>query len=161
LSAGKYLVFATIISTFVLIVWGAYLTAGGYGAGCGPASSNAISSDWPYCNGSLAIPNPSTPAGYAALIEYVHRTLSVLVGVILIATVVVVARMKPRPSGTFRALILSGVLLLVQIGLGNVVVNTALNSVWTAVHLGNAVALFGVMVVAGVLVRQEDKGSGY
>ena len=161
MSAGKYLVFATIISTFVLIVWGAYLTAGGYGAGCGPASSNAISSDWPYCNGSLAIPNPSTPAGYAALIEYVHRTLSVLVGVILIATVVVVARMKPRPSGTFRALILSGVLLLVQIGLGNVVVNTALNSVWTAVHLGNAVALFGVMVVAGVLVRQEDKGSGY
>jgi heme A synthase len=154
LSAGKYLVYATIISTFVLILWGAYLTAGGYGAGCGPASSNAISSDWPYCNGSLAIPNPSTPAGYAALIEYVHRTLSVLVGVILIATVVVVARMKPRPSGTFRALILSGILLLVQIGLGNIVVNTALNDIWTAVHLGNAVALFGVMVVAGVLIRQ-------
>jgi heme A synthase len=161
LSAGKYLVFATIISTFVLILWGAYLTAGGYGAGCGPASSNAISSDWPYCNGSLAIPNPSTPAGYAALIEYVHRTLSVLVGVILIATVVVVARMKPRPSGTFKALILSGVLLLVQIGLGNVVVNTALNDIWTAVHLGNAVALFGVMVVAGVLIRQEEKRSSY
>ena len=136
MSAGRILVYATIVSTFFLICWGAYLTAGNYGAGCGPASSNAISNDWPYCNGSLAIPNPSTPAGYAALIEYIHRTLSVLVGVILIATLVVVARMKPRPTGTFRALLLSGVLLLIQIGLGNVVVNTALNSVWTAVHLG-------------------------
>jgi heme A synthase len=161
LSAGRYLVYATIISTFFLISWGAYLTAGGYGAGCGPASSNAISNDWPYCNGSLAIPNPSTPGGYAALIEYIHRTLSVLVGVILIVTFVVVARMKPRPSGTYKALLLSGVLLLVQIGLGNVVVNTALNSVWTAVHLANATALFGVMVVAGVLIRIEEREGRY
>lgn len=161
MSAGKYLVYATIISTFVLIVWGAYLTAGNYGGGCGPPSSNAISSDWPYCNGSLAIPNPSTPAGYAALIEYVHRTLSVLVGVILIVTVVAVSRMNPRPSGAYRALVLSGVLLLVQIGLGNVVVNSNLSAVWTAVHLANATALFGVMVVSGVLIRAEEKSGGY
>ena len=28
MSAGKTLVYATIVSTFVLIVWGGYLTAG-------------------------------------------------------------------------------------------------------------------------------------
>jgi heme A synthase len=161
LSAGKYLVYATVVSTFVLIVWGAYLTAGNYGQGCGHASSNAISSDWPYCNGSLSIPNPSTPAGYAALIEYVHRTLSVLVGVILLVTLVVVARMKPRPAGAFRALVLSAVLLLVQIGLGNVVVNTSLNAAWTAVHLANATALFGVMVISAFLIRSEERSPAY
>ncbi|MDG6915586.1 MAG: COX15/CtaA family protein [Nitrososphaerota archaeon] len=161
MSAGRYFVYATILSTFVLIVWGAYLTAGDFGQGCGQPSGNAISSDWPYCNGSLAVPNPSTPAGYAALIEYMHRTLSVLVGVVLVATVVAVSRMRPRPTKAFRALLLSGVLLLVQVGLGNIVVNTGLNAIWTAVHLGNAVALFGVMVVSGVLIRSEEKAGTY
>jgi heme A synthase len=161
LSAGKYLVYATIVSTFVLIVWGAYLTAGNWGSACGPASSSAISSDWPYCNGSLAIPNPFSSGSYGAFIEYIHRTLSVLVGVILIATVVTVSRMKPRPSGAYKTLLLSGVLLLVQIGLGNIEVNSDLNAGVTALHLANATALFGVMVVSGVLIRSEDRTLGY
>lgn len=161
MSAGKYLVYATIVSTFVLIVWGAYLTAGNWGSACGPASSSAISNDWPYCNGSLAVPNPNSPASYGAFVEYLHRTLSVLVGVILVATVVVVSRMKPRPSGAYKALLLSGVLLLVQIGLGNIEVNSDLNTAVTALHLANATALFGVMVVSGVLMRSHEQRGQY
>lgn len=161
MSAGKYLVYATIVSTFVLIVWGAYLTAGGWGSACGPASSSAISNDWPYCNGSLAIPNPFSPGSYGAFVEYLHRTLSVFVGVVLVATLVAVSRMRPRPSGAYRALLLSFVLLLVQIGLGNIEVNSDLNTAITAIHLANATALFGVMVVSGVLIRSEDRSRGY
>ena len=161
MSAGKYLVYATIVSTFVLIVWGAYLTAGDWGSACGPASSSAISNDWPYCNGSLAVPSPFSASSYGAFVEYLHRTLSVLVGVILVATIVVVSKMRPRPSGTYRALLLSLVLLLVQIGLGNVEVNTDLNSAVMALHLANATALFGVMVVSGVLIRSEERSGGY
>jgi heme A synthase len=161
LSAGKYLVYATIASTFVLIVWGAYLTAGNWGGACGTGSASAVSSDWPYCNGSLAFPNPYSPASYGAFVEYIHRTLSVLVGVILIATLIVVSRMKPRPSGAYRALLLSGVLLLIQIGLGNIVVNSDLNAAITALHLANATALFGVMVVSGVLIRADEQRGGY
>ena len=132
MSAGKYLVYLTIVTTFILIVWGAYLTAGNWGGACGTGSGSAISADWPYCNGSLAVPNPYSAATYGAFVEYVHRTLSVLVGVILIATLVVVSRTKPRSSGAFRALLLSGVLLLIQIGLGNIVVNSDLNAAITA-----------------------------
>lgn len=157
MALGRYLVYATIVSTFALIVWGAYLTAGDWGGDCGLGSGSAVSSDWPYCNGSLAIPSPYNAASYGAFVEYVHRTLSVLVGVILVATVVVVSRLKPRPSGAYKALLLSSLLLLVQIGLGNVVVNSDLNAVWTAIHLANATALFGVMVIAGVLIRTEEK----
>ena len=161
MSAGRYLVYATIVSTFCLIVWGAYLTAGNYGGDCGSPSSNPISSDWPFCNGSLAVPNPYNSSSYGAFVEYFHRTLSVVVGVILIATVVAVARMKPRPRATFRALIVSGLLLIVQIGLGNVLVNTNLNAIVTAIHLANATALWGVMVVAGVLMRSEEKSAQF
>ena len=160
MSAGKYLVYATIISTFVLIVWGAYLTAGNWGGACGVGSSSAISSDWPYCNGTLSIPNPGSPATYGAFVEYIHRTLSVVTGVILVATVVAVLRIKPRPAGAARALILSFVLLLIQIALGNVVVNSDLNAAVTALHLANATALFGVMVVAGVLMHLRESPPG-
>jgi cytochrome c oxidase assembly protein subunit 15 len=155
MSAGKYLVYLTIVSTFVLIVWGAYLTAGNWGGACGVGSSSAISSDWPFCNGSLAIPNPST--NYGALVEYIHRTLSVVTGVILLITTVVLLRLKPRPTGALRAILLSLVLLIVQILLGSVVVNSNLDAVVTALHLANATALFGVMVIAGVLMHVTER----
>jgi len=157
LTAGKQLVYATVLVTYVLIVWGAYLTAGNWGAACGSPSSNAISSDWPYCNGSLAVPSPFLSATYGAFVEYVHRFLSVVTTLVLIATLVVVWRMKPRPTGAARALLLAFFMLLVQIALGDVVVNSALNPIVTAVHLANATALFAVIVVAGVLMHAGEK----
>jgi cytochrome c oxidase assembly protein subunit 15 len=140
----KYLVLVTIIVTYALIVWGAYLTAGNWGGACGTGTS----SDWPQCNGSFAIPIND----YGALVEYIHRTLSVLTGVLLIASILSVWRMKPRVDSAFRLLVLTGILLLVQIALGDVVVNSDLNSAFTALHQANAVALLSVMVVAGVLL---------
>ena len=104
MSTGKTLVFATIAVTYVLIVWGAYLTAGNWGGACGTPSSNAISSDWPFCNGSLSIPNPSV--NYAAFVEYIHRTLSVVVTVFLLASTLAVWRMKPRLTEASRAILL-------------------------------------------------------
>lgn len=154
MSYQKYLVYVTILVTFFLIVWGAYLTAGNWGAGCGTGGS-LVSSDWPYCNGSLAIPNPSV--NYAAFVEYVHRTLSVVVSVLLLASTIVVWRMKPRPATASRAILLSLLLLIVQVALGAVVINSGLNAVVTALHLANATALFGVMVIGGVYMHLNDK----
>jgi len=158
MSAGKYLVYATILVTYVLIVWGAYLTAGNWGGACGTPSSSAVSSDWPYCNGSLSVPSPFNAASYGSFVEYVHRFLSVVTTLVLVAAVVVVWRTKPRPTGPARALLLAFFMLLVQIGLGNVVVNSSLNPVVTAIHLANATALFAVMVVAGVLMYLRERG---
>lgn len=157
MSAGKYLVYATILSTFVLIVWGAYLTAGNFGLMCGPPSSSPISADWPYCNGSLAIPNPMNPSSYGAFVEYMHRTLSVITGLFLVAALAAVGRMKPRPTQAARAMLLSFVLLIIQIALGDLVVNSGLNAVVTAVHLANATALFGVMVIGGVFMHLREE----
>jgi len=154
MSLGKYLVYATILSTYALIVWGAYLTAGNWGGGCGTGGS-VVSADWPYCNGSLAIPNPAV--NYGALVEYIHRTLSVVVSIILVVTVIAVSRMKPRPTTVYRALLLSLVLLIVQVALGAIVIDSSLNAAITALHLANATALFAVMVVAGVYMHLYDK----
>jgi heme A synthase len=156
MSLGKYLVYATILSTFTLIVWGAYLTAGNYGGDCGTTTGGSlVSSDWPYCNGSLAIPNPSV--NYGALVEYIHRTLSVVTSIFLVVTTVVVWRMKPRPVEPARALLLALAMLIVQVALGDVVVNSDLNAAVTAVHLANATALFAVMVVAGTYMHIRER----
>ena len=158
MSLGKYLVYATILSTFVLIVWGAYLTAGNYGGDCGTTTGGSlVSSDWPFCNGSLAIPNPAV--NYGALVEYIHRTLSVITSVFLVVVTVVVWRMKPRPVEPSRALLLALAMLIVQVGLGDVVVNSDLNAAVTAVHLANATALFAVMVIAGTYMHIREKRS--
>ena len=154
MSFQKYLVYVTIFLTFFLIVWGAYLTAGNWGGGCGTGGS-LVSSDWPYCNGSLNFPNPAV--NYAAFVEYIHRTLSVIVSVFLLASTIVVLRMKPRPTEAARAITLSLLLLIVQVALGAVVINSNLNAVITALHLANATALFGVMVVGGVYMHLNDK----
>jgi len=154
MSLGKILVYATVASTFLLIVWGAYLTAGNYGGDCG-TSGSLVSQDWPYCNGSLAIPNPAV--NYGALVEYIHRTLSVITSVLLLAAVVAVWRTKPRPTAASRAILLSLAMLVVQVGLGDVVVNSDLNAVVTAIHLANATALFAVMVVAAVYLHVGEK----
>ena len=157
MSTGKTLVYATIIVTYVLIVWGAYLTAGNWGGACGTPSSNAVSSDWPFCNGSLAVPSPFHSASYGSFVEYTHRFLSVVTTLVMVAAVVVVWRMKPRPNLAARTLLLAFLMLLVQIGLGNVVVNSSLNAIVTAIHLANATALFAVLIVAGVLMYQSEK----
>lgn len=157
MSTGKKLVYASIIVTYILIVWGAYLTAGNWGAACGSPSSNAISSDWPFCNGSLAIPSPFHAASYGSFVEYMHRFLSVVTTVVLLSALIVVWRMKPQPVAAARALLVSFLMLLVQIGLGNLVVNTALNPVVTAIHLANATALFAVIIVAGVYMHIGEK----
>jgi len=158
MSLGKYLVYATILSTFVLIVWGAYLTAGNYGGDCGTTTGGSlVSSDWPFCNGSLAIPNPAV--NYGALVEYIHRTLSVITSVFLVVATLVVWRMKPRPVEPSRALLLALAMLIVQVGLGDVVVNSDLNAAVTAVHLANATALFAVMVIAGTYMHIREKRS--
>jgi heme A synthase len=93
------------------------------------------------------------------LVEYIHRTLSVLTTLFLLVSTVVVARMKPRQTGAALALLLSLGLLIVQILLGAVVVTSNLDAVITALHLANATALFGIMVTAGVLMYLREKAT--
>ena len=155
MSTGKYLLYATIVSTFILIVWGAYTTAGDYGGACGVgggSSASVISDHWPYCHGTLAF-----PTDWGGQVEYMHRVLSVIAGMFLFVTTAVVWKVKPRPTGAARGLLLTSLLIIVQILLGNVVVNSELHPVITAIHLANATALFGTMVVSGVLLHLSEK----
>lgn len=154
MSAGKYLVYATIISIFMVFIWGAFLTGSGYGAACGLGGSSVISDAWPYCNGSL-----SFPSNWPAQVEYIHRGLSVIATVLLVGSNLAVWRQKPRPTAAARALLLALVLLLVEVYLGAVVINANLDTVVGTISLATATTVFGVLIVAGDRMYLHEKRS--
>lgn len=152
MTAGKYLVYATVISVFAVFISGAYLSGSGFGAACGIGGNSLTSNAWPYCNGSLNIP-PNWPAQ----VEYTHRLLSILATVLLAVSNLAVWMMKPRPTSAARALLLALILLLLELYLGGLVINTNLNVVIGTISLATATTVFGVLVVAGDRMYLHEK----
>lgn len=146
MTPGKLLVYLTTVSTYALIVWGGYVTFGGYGLGCGTY--------WPTCNGMI-FPALSWPV----FAEYVHRLLTIVTGVLLLGSVLVVWRIKPRPSGPSKVLGLAVLLLMVQSLLGGDVVVTDLDPIIGTLHLAFAVGVFATLVSACVLMHSWERVS--
>jgi len=144
MSVTKYFVYLTGLSTYALIVWGGYVTLGGYGLGCGTF--------WPSCNGAI-LPALNWPT----LVEYVHRLLTIITGSLLLVSTVMVWRMKPRPVGPSRAMTLAIILLIVQSLLGGDVVVTLLDPLITTVHLAFATAVFASIIIGCALMHSWEK----
>jgi cytochrome c oxidase assembly protein subunit 15 len=146
MSVAKYLVYLMGLSTYALIVWGGYVTLGGYGLGCGTY--------WPTCNGEI-FPTLDWPT----FVEYVHRLLTILTGILLLASTIAVWRLRPRPAGPSRSLVLAIVLLVVQSLLGGDVVVTELEPVITTIHLAFATAVFAAIVLACALIYSWERST--
>jgi heme A synthase len=81
-------------------------------------------------------------------VEYVHRLLSILATLFLVASNAAVWRMKPRPTAAARTLLLALALLLVEIYLGGAVIQANLNVAVGTVSLTTATTVFGLLVLA-------------
>jgi len=143
MSAAKYLVYATMASIFAVFIWGAFLSGSGFGAACGVGGKSLVSSDWPACNGSLWF-----PSGWPAQVEYIHRMLSILATVLLVASNATVWRMRPRPTAAARTLLLALALLIVEMYLGGAAINANLNAAVGTLSLTTATTVFGLLVLA-------------
>lgn len=117
-----------------VILFGAWVRITGSGNGCG--------SHWPACNGALVPPAPAEKT----LIEYTHRLMSGL-SVVFALTLVVWARRLGRP--VFRAALLALFFLIVEAGLGALLVKAHLvvddasvaRALVVALHLANTLLL--------------------
>lgn len=108
--------------TYLLIVWGAVVRGTGSGLGC---------PDWPLCHGQI-IP----PFEKAVLIEYFHRLLASVVGILtLIVSIQVWRDENLRKLFGKKCGLLLGLLFL-QVVLGGITVKTELNPHIVAAHLG-------------------------
>ncbi|HEV8264972.1 MAG TPA: COX15/CtaA family protein [Gemmatimonadales bacterium] len=131
--------------TYLLIVLGAVVRITGSGMGCGD--------HWPLCNGRLFPPLDDL----GTVIEWSHRLAAALVSVLVVGLAGYAwwlrrfDRLRPPPTAADRPGGLAFValaLLILQVGLGAVTVKLALPP-WTVIlHLGTAMLLLAVLLIA-------------
>ena len=147
------LALATLIATFALIVVGGVVRVSDSGLGCGPAGSGFHG--WPFCNGDVV---PGVDLN--SIIEYTHRVLATVVGLMILALFVQAWR-RHRQLLPATAVLLA--LVVAQGALGGATVEENLEEVYVAAHLGLAMLLLGGLIYllrAARGVRVESGGPG-
>src|SRR2546428_9685481 len=122
-----------VVATYVLIILGGLVRATGAGLAC---------PDWPLCHGRL-IPPPDP----LVLIEWSHRFVASIVGLLTLAVAFAAWRLRRAGQQGFAGLAtLALVLVVVQIGLGGLTVRHELTAWLVVAHLGTAMAFFAALV---------------
>jgi heme o synthase len=130
----------TAATTYLLIVIGAIVRSTGSGMGC---------PDWPTCHGSLIPPLGDT----AAWIEWVHRSVAVLVGLLVLGTAVVAWLDYRRVRSIVLGSVVALILVVFQAYLGKVTVDTNNAGETVTAHLATALALLAVLAFVAVRAR--------
>ncbi|MEE9199453.1 MAG: COX15/CtaA family protein [Dehalococcoidia bacterium] len=149
--ALRVLTLASAVALFGLIILGGVVRVTESGLGC---------PDWPFCHGQI-IP----PADTATLIEYSHRLLATVTGLMVFATAAVVWVAYRAERWLMGPMTLAVALLVAQVLLGGATVRTELAPGLVMAHLAVAQVLLACMIVAGVVawrgtspVRQAEGG---
>ena len=139
------LALVTAIFAYLQISLGGLVRVSGSGLGC---------PDWPLCHG-----RPYPPADPHAVIEYSHRAVGSVTGILIIATVVlawVVFRSR-RPIVAWLAT--ASLIGVVGEGvLGGIVVANELQPWLVVFHLGLAMIILGFLVAAAVMAAPPSPG---
>jgi len=128
---------STVAFIFGLVTLGGVVRLTGSGLGC---------PDWPLCYGQV-IP----PFEYHALIEYSHRMLASVAGVMVISLAVIVWRRHRKQAWLMIPATAGIILLATQVMLGGATVMKELPSALVLAHLAVAEALMACMVAISVV----------
>jgi heme A synthase len=143
--AFRRLAFTTAFFAYLQIALGGVVRVTGSGLGC---------PDWPLCHG-----RPYPPADLHSVIEYSHRAVGSVTGLLLVVTVIaawlVFWRRRPLVAWIATA-------SLVAIGaegvLGGVVVFQELSSWLVLIHLGLAMIILGCLLATAILALPPAPG---
>ncbi len=141
-----FFAYGSVVSTYILILLGGYVTTSNSGLGCGES--------WPLCQGQI-LPALTAPV----IIELSHRIFNFVVAVFVLGTVVLAWTRYRQARNVVLFSTASFLGLIAQVILGMVTVETALDPVVSDAHLGLASAVFGVIVVNAVMVRNIRSSS--
>lgn len=133
----RVLAVASLVAAFAQVTLGGVVRVTGSGLGC---------PDWPLCHGQL-IP----PFEFATLIEYSHRLSASLLGVLVLATVIVVLLRYKRNRWGKNSALIALALVLVAAVLGGATVLTELAWWLRLLHLGIAEGVVAALVIAVIV----------
>ncbi len=137
----RFFAYGSVISTYILIVIGGYVTTSNSGLGCGES--------WPLCNGAV-FPSLNNPE---VVIELTHRLFNSVVGIFVLGMTIVVWTRYRSASNIVLLSTASLVALIAQVLLGMVTVTTSLNPIVSDAHLALASAILAIVVANAVMVR--------
>jgi len=133
--------YGSVVSTYILIVIGGYVTTSNSGLGCGES--------WPLCKGAV-LPSLNNPE---VVTELTHRLFNSVVGVFILG-LAIVAWTKYRTEKNIVLLSTTSlVALIAQVLLGMVTVTTSLNPIVSDAHLALGSAILAIVVANAVIVR--------
>jgi heme A synthase len=150
--AFRRLALTTAIATYVLVLVGGVVRVSDSGLGCGPAGSGL--NGWPFCNGDV-VPG----LNLNSIIEYSHRALAGIVGVLLIALAVLAIRNLRNHRGLMWATAGAVVLVIAQGLLGALTVEKDLDEGLVAAHLALAMALLALTIYIWRASKPENIGA--
>ena len=130
-----------MIVLYSLMFIGGYISAAGLGLTC---------PEWPLC------PNGVMPSE-EYLIEWIHRTTAATTGALVIATMI--ASLINKNSDLkikFTSSLATG-LVITQITLGALVIDTKLHAVLVAIHLGIGIWLFAMVLLTVLFAFRISK----
>lgn len=148
----RRLALATIVMTFLLVIIGGIVRVSDSGLGCGPANSGFHG--WPFCNGAV-IPGLDVNT----IIEYSHRTVAGIVGLMMIALAVLAWRRYRGNRALVRTTIAAALLVIAQGLLGAATVENDLDETLVAAHLGLAMALLALLIYIWRASKAENVGA--
>jgi heme A synthase len=141
--AIQYLALTTMIVLYSLMFIGGYISAAGLGLTC---------PEWPLC------PNGIMPSE-EYLVEWIHRTTAATTGVLVIATMVASLINKNADLKIKITSSLATALVITQITLGALVIDTKLHAVLVAIHLGIGIWLFAMVLLTVLFAFRITKSS--
>ena len=132
--------YGSVVSTYILIVIGGYVTTSNSGLGCGES--------WPLCKDAV-FPSLNNPE---VAIELSHRLFNFVVGVFILGTAVTAWTRYRKADNIVLLSTTSLVALIAQVILGMVTVTTSLNPVVSDAHLALASAILAIVVANSFMV---------
>jgi heme A synthase len=132
---------AAAMAVYLLMVVGGIVRITDSGLGC---------PDWPLCHGRLIPPFELT-----AIIEYSHRSVALIGGVLVIAVALVAWRKYLADRWVSLPAVAVIALLVIQIPLGALVVATDLRPMLVAFHLAMAMLIFACSLISAVAANRS------
>ena len=137
----KYLALASLVILYSLMFVGGYISAAGLGLTC---------PEWPLC------PNGIMPDD-EYFIEWVHRTVAATTGDFILATTIGAWINKDAGRKIKFTSAFASALVVTQITLGAIVIDTKLHAVLVAIHLGIGILLFAMVLLTVLFAFRLEK----
>ena len=144
--AFRVLSLTTVAGILIVVAAGGVVRLTGSGLGC---------PDWPLCHGNV-VPSADTHT----LIEYSHRLVASVVGVLVLATAIIVWRSYREQPWLLITATAGIILLVVQVILGGITVMNELSPGLVVAHLAVAEALMASMLVVCIVSFRGAPSAG-